>query len=1068
MKSPGRGIALLVVVGVLGVLAALAAVLVTVARLERKASQQRLEATRAFLLARSGIEDAVARVALGQDPDAAANAYLGEDWDGDLQLSGYEAAQEVYHRTGPGSPADTDACPLRNALRPSFCVRSSAGGPAELRMDGRDRGYSGALASDTAKGTYALKVHSGGIFVNGGDPAQPATAGYNAVLRRILGTLAEALDREDGADDGLPVDRTDGENLVTRRPASGWQGWEQVGAAGFSPSKLEAFRPYLTFSAWVDKRVIKPNNPPEGESMPYRGASEIKAIRRVDVPGSYAPGFERIGAGRILGRAPVSFAWARRRRPVLIALLDGLKGAYRDESNTTAWRDGNRAGFMRLTQLTNAWSPTDDCHKMADGILRSVAEVKTWSQFNALCDSLLRITTDEAQAALDAAQADYDDAWAAYEADPTASNEAAWAAAETRLADAQAAYDESGGVFSAPKRDLLKANFNPNTDLNKLNPNLSLWKTVDKSDLSAYSTEFSLDGAFQPLELESLGRVLDGAGRLLAARTLKSTLAGPSVLRLSTQRDFVSDSLGAAEVFGDETGVRLPGQASFLSLSRGPGRERTWGHALAGMGQGVALQSYPEPCTRPSGALVMTPADYDGNLQLATVETEAGDFYAVTAASQDLTLLARFDDRFDLDVAKGNSQCQAFASQLATNELGNSVFQVPKLNTLYPDGVYAESLHVPAYLGRGNMNGFHGVMSFWVKPDYLQRNFGRSHPYVMAPNVVQSSNPANMQFFFVGDALWNNFTGLCAQFEVGQAAGDTNAEHRFTCVWPQPHRWSLVTMAWDFLANTNHACGEIVLNDGSAGGQGSNDTYRYSSNAPLLATDLTLDADGGALAHLIALGPLAQRDARTDFLSANFPTYDAGGADATLDEFGIWDFGGAPDGGGAVPADTLLSPGILASGRYKSGRYYKGAAYKAPGDPAPTDDEAASWLSAPVFLPAGSLIRTIHWTWYRPVDLPDEYAELELVDPAGGQYLFGGDPVRSRSTQGRGWTPERQEWDVRGTSPAGGLRLRVVFRRVTPLDSNTPILDSPVLDDLTLLYDPPGGLRLSSWAEARE
>ena len=89
-----RGLVLVVVVGVLGVLAVLGMAFVTMARLERRASQQRLQASRALLLARSGLEDALARLDMGQDPLDASNRYGGENWDGDAAglLSALEAA----------------------------------------------------------------------------------------------------------------------------------------------------------------------------------------------------------------------------------------------------------------------------------------------------------------------------------------------------------------------------------------------------------------------------------------------------------------------------------------------------------------------------------------------------------------------------------------------------------------------------------------------------------------------------------------------------------------------------------------------------------------------------------------------------------------------------------------------------------------------------------------------------------------------------------------------------------------------------------------------------------------
>ena len=44
--------------------------------------------------------------------------------------------------------------------------------------------------------------------------------------------------------------------------------------------------------------------------------------------------------------------------------------------------------------------------------------------------------------------------------------------------------------------------------------------------------------------------------------------------------------------------------------------------------------------------------------------------------------------------------------------------------------------------------------------------------------------------------------------------------------------------------------------------------------------------------------------------------------------------------------------------------------------------------------------------------------------------------------------------------------MRTVFRRLVTQDLNKPILDSPVLDDLTVRYIPLGGTPVLSWGEA--
>ena len=147
MSPVRKGLALLIVVGVLGILAVLAAAFVTMAQLERRASRQRLNVTQARLLARSGLEDALARLSGGQ-----AAAYGGEDWNGNGNPVPDPGIEEDNQVLRPGV-CDVETCPARHALRPSFWT-SAAGAPALASVDGRLRGYSGALAA----GSYTLKV----------------------------------------------------------------------------------------------------------------------------------------------------------------------------------------------------------------------------------------------------------------------------------------------------------------------------------------------------------------------------------------------------------------------------------------------------------------------------------------------------------------------------------------------------------------------------------------------------------------------------------------------------------------------------------------------------------------------------------------------------------------------------------------------------------------------------------------------------------------------------------------------------------------------------------------------
>ena len=166
-----KGLALILVVGVLAVLAVLGSAFAVLSRLERKAATQRVLGTQALLLSRSGMEDATARLGMGQDPDATESRYGGEDWDlSGGALSALESANEVYR---PGNP-DREACPVGQAMRPSFFERMTSGNPVSVTVDGRLRGVSGRLAS----GTWALKViPQAGFFLNGGDPASAPASG---------------------------------------------------------------------------------------------------------------------------------------------------------------------------------------------------------------------------------------------------------------------------------------------------------------------------------------------------------------------------------------------------------------------------------------------------------------------------------------------------------------------------------------------------------------------------------------------------------------------------------------------------------------------------------------------------------------------------------------------------------------------------------------------------------------------------------------------------------------------------------------------------------------------------
>ncbi len=1088
------GLALLFVIGVLGVLTVSATCFVTLSRIERQASQQRIHATRASLLARCGIEDALARIRAGQDP-----------W------------------------------------MPEAAVSWMANG----------------RLNDASLDTYALRIEGGGFHVNGGDPAQAATLGYNAVLRRMLGTLAEAIDRETTPRHGI-LTEADGWALIESRPPEGWKDFDQVRrlALGDSRAKLDLLKPYLCLHAWVDRKVIRPTATEAMADQEFRSWAEIrqgKGNARTDpsaAPTRDPPDFERVGTRRV-GRSPVDLAWARRHRPALIALLAGLKGLYLGEHSSTPQGDelgaplSDCVGHLRTAEIRLDWGVPNDCEMAADRILACPDPLDTWEAWKRFCDTVpfpnavarAMAASGGVDAAYASARTAYETAlanWkaahdalvAAYAALTAASQARARAngelqaatrsgdaariqAAQTALAEAQDAYlramaakDQARAEDTrllAPRdaalaalqallaswmhagdlsevenacRAILKANFNPNSDLNKFNPNATQWKLVDKSDLLAYSTEFSLQ-PLGALRVSSVGRVVNVSGRLLAHQELEAEVAGPAVARLTTQGEFVAGDLGNLALAGDETAFRTPGDPLYLGLSEGT--VRTWGKGFLEdpLEKGLSLQSYPEPYLSvvwEDPPLWIQPAAYDGSLQLATLETEADASFGQPGGS--MTCLGRFDDAFDLDQAGGEAACLLDALQPYTPEDPRSVLDPQLPLTLYPDGCYAEREREPAYVGDGNLPRRHGLLSFWTKPNHDFAKAARSRAAFPESRRGRILFLASRSTSGDGRMWWSRHTQhlllaqaatadlgevLAAFFEVRCDESDVGNEHLYAQAEPlAPRAWRLVTFYWDFEASSAPAAGELVL-DGDH--RGSGDVYRTpSGNNAAGAQDLTGsdtypnpenpdDPMAPDPRNCYAYSPSGE--IHRFVLGSRFHETEGharwsccgSGADSTIDEFAIYDFGQDPD--------NTLAQG-LAAARFADGRYYAGTAYTRYGAP-PVADRAAEWTSAPIRLPPGSRLDGVGWTLSPSLGY---WLEVELLSADGAGYLDG-DEASSRS----GDVGEGQLWRT-DRLPGGALRAHAVFRRdAAPAGP----LDTPRLDDLTFLYTPAGGRPLLSW-----
>lgn len=155
--------------------------------------------------------------------------------------------------------------------------------------------------------------------------------------------------------------------------------------------------------------------------------------------------------------------------------------------------------------------------------------IKTWAQFNLFMDSLVQAGFFD-----DNRDKFYDGI-----IDPDSeSNIANWAKAGQSIdipIKAQTSKIQKR-IGSQAIADVLKANFNPNLNLNELNPNKSIWTLVDKTDLIVNSTEF----CFLPMgyfQVNSTGEhQVDG--KTIAAKTASCTVKLYDVYYETTQKEF--------------------------------------------------------------------------------------------------------------------------------------------------------------------------------------------------------------------------------------------------------------------------------------------------------------------------------------------------------------------------------------------------------------------------------------------------------------------------------------------------------------------------------------------------
>ncbi|MBI4230580.1 MAG: hypothetical protein HY608_07070, partial [Planctomycetes bacterium] len=603
-------------------------------------------------------------------------------------------------------------------------------------------------------------------------------------------------------------------------------------------------------------------------------------------------------------------------------------------------------------------------------------------------------------------------------------------------------YNDGGNLCGA---DLLKANFDPNTHLNKQLPDQIAWRWIDKSDLATGSTEGSLDptGAFS---ISSLGTVRDARADRAAESLQYQVLEMFRLVRHTTQKDFV-----AGRALGD----------SPRWLSAAGGGALTTG-AAAGWGgsPGVGLAAITHPCPVP--ALPALAADFDGQVALATVDTEP----LAPMAGTTLMFLHHFDDGWDADVGNPAGRIADPSLQDASLQTNPATSVWPadpavRAGTLQPDGAFMQSARIPAFTAPGNLPAAETVMlgkgetamsnrgaiSLWAKVD---ARVCRAGPVGMFSRVRQ--DPASV---FVGICESQSILlGRTAQEQWGMLVENslnvnpdqgTGTERQFhTRFAPNPNtllpdaRWVLVTAQFDTkVASTSE---DLYFHVQGIRGTGTDDPINEYPDP----FDIVLGEDCLATSEEMSLGGGVW-----------------GGSSHVADELAICDLGTDP-----TQARTNAQNWHMA--RYAAGRYYKGndGAFLSPViEPAPGAQARLAYARWTAYLPgearreiavAGSSGGPPAEGQPRILDatLLESRVDVDLMDEAGTTIV----------------RPLAQGTD-RGAVPSR-FRYRVTFRPTESAAWNAPnyrqhnpVLETPVFDDITLAYVPPGATRVLSWEE---
>jgi len=739
-----RGVVLLFSIAILAILAILATTFASMTRMERDVSRNYVDHVRSKLLAQAGIERAVQeiRTAIQGSTILAANFSAAEDigkpWIYGKPMGGgtvfYEPSIPIEKAifcsfsTNPTTGANRTV-----KLADRTNQKAVPANPLDAGYGPDDFGVSGAMAGTyTPNGDfYSLKVIDAAskICINGPDSnddnPNPAVA---AVVTRLLdknqatgvaksstllmlNSLSVILAQEKGLafqDLGTRISNLrvqTGRNFIRLEeimPALGATAAQQQTA-------FDLVRPYVTTAVWMDSETLSPDSLEHGTTQNPRNSADPNLIynpvwrtfRTVGVPN---PGGTRVaeetipdgptlygacpttsGSDRAVSdipsrwmsatnpgatqtpapgnpaviecrtpRVPVNVNTAP--REVLQAVLTNIQAGFLNRTSGPTYYFGD--GFDATnTVIVSAGGPPGIAKNIALAIVARRNELvrssrkygfATWYDFNSFIDAI--------------------------------DNNAALAALVPPSAIGPVTLD-ANPIKAKAIKDAIKANANPNSHINKFNPDRafgSRYGDTDKADLTQWTTEFCFnsDGCF---EIEAIGRVCsgpNGAGQMpiVAETVIRTSLKVFDVYRISSQKGFVANQIG-------------------------------------GSGAGGPLVTYPEHMSDIGGATpssrVAAAADYDGYLMLDTVDT--------AQSLGGMSFFAKYDTDLGADAAGPAEQ----GTSLVSNQTGGNP-SAGGQSELFTDGFFNHRTRRYATYANGLASSAWGAPSIGPVDDYVR------------------------------------------------------------------------------------------------------------------------------------------------------------------------------------------------------------------------------------------------------------------------------------------------------------------------------------------------------------